>query len=110
MNTRPTAPLILIDKGECLGKDISGTTATLVAPGAPQYGYCLTDGTHVGWCVNDDPELGEIAAWRPCVAVPTGELVALRNAFMGVELPNFQRAVIWKLSAHLPATVTDESE
>lgn len=110
MNTRPTAPLILIDKGECLGKDISGTTATLVAPDDPQYGYCLIDGTHVGWCVNDDPELDEIAAWRPCVAVPTGELVCLRAAFMGVELSNFQHAVIQKVLSHLPATVTNESE
>ena len=110
MSTRPTAPLIIIDKGECCGKDISGSTATLADTDNPSWGYYILDGPRVGWLVNDDYTIDEIAAWRECTAVPTGELVALRDAFMGVGLSNFQHAVIRKLAAHLPATVADESE
>lgn len=100
MNTRPTAPLIIIDKGKCHGTDISGSTAALVDAGNPACGYYILDGPRAGWCINDDYTINEIAAWRECAAVPTGELVALRAAFMGVELSNFQYAVIQKLCAH----------
>ena len=100
----PTAPLIRIDKGVLRGNDISGTTATLADVDDPEFGYYLLDGPKQGFTICEDVAGESIIAARPCEAVPTGELVALRDAFMGVELSNFQHAVIWKLFAHLPAT------
>ena len=106
----PTVPLIQILNGKHNNEDIHGAIATLVDVYDPEFGYYILNGPCVGFTVIPDGSGDEIVAWRECAAVPTGELVALRDAFMGVELSNFQRAVILKLSAHLPATVTDESE
>lgn len=44
MNASPAAPLIIIDKGEYCGTDISGTTATLADVDDPEYGYYLLGG------------------------------------------------------------------
>ena len=108
--TWPITPIIRIDKGVLRGNDISGTTATLADVDDPEFGYYLLDGPKQGFTICEDVVGESIIAARPCVAVPTGELVALRAAFMGVELSNFQHAVIQKACANLPVTVTNESE
>jgi hypothetical protein len=102
MSTWPTAPLIRIDKGTCGDTDISDTTATLVDVNTPEHGYYLLDGPRAGQYIYEGYTDEKITASRPCTAVPTGELTALRDAFTGVELTNFQHAVIQKLSAHIP--------
>lgn len=102
MSTWPTAPLIHIDKGTCGDADISDTTATLVDVNTPEHGYYHPDGPRAGQYIYEGYPDEKITASRPCTAVPTGELTALRDAFMGVELTNFQHAVIQKLSAHMP--------
>ena len=104
MSTWPTTPLIRIDKGTCGDADISDTTATLVDVNTPEHGYYILDGPRAGQYIYEGYPDEKIIAARPCVAVPTGELAALRDAFMGVELTNFQHAVIQKLSAHIPGT------
>ena len=98
----PTEPLIRIDKGVLRGNDISGTTATLADVDDPEFGYYLLDGPKQGFTICEDVAGESITAARPCAAVPIGELKALRNAFMGVELTNFQHAVIQKLIARTP--------
>lgn len=108
MDTTPTTSLIRIDKGFCCGTDISNTTATLVDVDNPASGYYLLDGPRLGWCINDDHPQNEITAWRPCVAVPIGELEVLRHAFMGVELNRLQHAVIQKLITHAPKEPVNE--
>nr|DAM79865.1 MAG TPA: hypothetical protein [Caudoviricetes sp.] len=108
--TWPTAPLIRIDKGACGDTDISGTTATLVDVNNPEYGYYLLDGPQAGQYIYEGYPDEKIAAWRPCTAVPIGNLVAMRAAFMGVELTNFQHAVIQKLFAHPSKEAASESE
>lgn len=110
METRPTAPLIIIDKGELCGIDISGSTATLVEVGNPASGYYLLDGPRLGWCINNDQSPKGITAWRECVAVPIGELSFLRDVFMGAKLSKNQIVAIQRLSSYLPRTAADESE
>ena len=100
--TWPTAPIIRIDKGVVRENDISGTTATLASVDDPEFGYYLLDGPKQGITICEDVVGESIIAARPCVAVPTGELAALLDALTGVELTNFQHAVIQKLSAHIP--------
>lgn len=100
--SHPTDPLIRIDKGTCGDADISGTTATLVDVGNPETGYYLLDGPLAGQYIWEGYEDEEITAWRPCVAVPIGELVAMRAAFMGVKLSRFQHEVIQKLLTYPP--------
>ena len=102
MSDYPTEPLILIDKGSYQGVNIDGTTATLVDTEDPKSGYYLIDGPKIGYSIHEDNTLERITAWRPCVAVPIGELEALRHAFMGVELNRLQHAVIQKLITHAP--------
>ena len=110
MSDWPTEPLILIDKGSHLGVNIGGTTATLVDAEDPESGYYLIDGPKIGYSIHKDNLLGHIAAWRPCVAIPIGELSFLRDVFMGAGLSKNQYAAIQRLSSHLPRTVADESE
>ena len=100
--TWPIAPIIRIDKGVVRENDISGTTATLADVDDPEFGYYLLDGPKQGITICEDVAGESIIAARPCVAVPTGELAALLDALTGVELTNFQHAVIQKLSAHIP--------
>lgn len=100
--TWPTEPLIRIDRGMIQETDISGTTGTLVDVNNPEYGYYLLDGPRAGQYIYEGYPDEKITAWRPCTAVPIGELTALRNAFMGVELSNFQHTAIQKLIAHTP--------
>ena len=102
MTAYPSVPLIRIDKGTCGDTDISGATATLVDVNNPEYGYYLLDGPRAGQYIYEGYPDEKITAWRPCAAAPIGELTALRNAFMGVELTNFQHAVIQKLIARAP--------
>ena len=107
MNTIPTAPIIIIDKGEHRGTDISGTIATLADVGDPEYGYYLLDGPRAGCTICEDFISEAITIWRPCASVPIGELEFLRSAFMGVELNRHQFSVIQKLIAHLPKETRD---
>lgn len=102
MTAYPSVPLIRIDKGACGDTDISGAITTLVDVNNHKYGYYLLDGPHAGQCIHEGYPDEKITASHPCTAVPTGELTALRDAFTGVELTNFQHAVIQKLSAHIP--------
>lgn len=67
-----------------------------------KYSYYFFDGPRAGQCIHEGCPDEKITASRPCTAVPAGELTALRDAFTGVELTNFQHAVIQKLSAHIP--------
>ena len=106
----PTEPLIRIDKGTYGDVDISGTTATLVDVRNPEYGYYLLDGPAAGQCVCEGYKGEEITAYRPCVAVPIGELVVTRAAFMGVKLSRFQYEVIQRLVAHTPKDDVDDHE
>lgn len=108
--TRPTASLIRIDKGQYRGVDISSTTATLADVEEPDSGYYLLDGPMVGHYIHHDIYLTSIYAWRPCVAIPIGELSFLRDVFMGSELSKNQMVAIQRLSHYLPRTATDESE
>lgn len=110
MSTWPTAPLIRIDKGTCGDTDISDTTATLVDVNTPEHGYYLLDGPRAGQYTYEGYPDEKITASRPCTAVPTGELVALRHAFMGVKLTRFQYEVIQKLLTHTPKKAADEHE
>jgi hypothetical protein len=108
--TWPTDALIIIDKGAYRGADISGTTATLVDAEDPKSGYYLIDGPKIGHCLHEDILLENTTTWRPCVAVPIGELEFMWNAFMGVELGTNQLKAIQHLSSYLPKVTTDESE
>lgn len=110
MSDYPTEPLILIDKGSYQGVNIDGTTATLVDIEDPKSGYYLIDGPKIGYSIHEDNILERITAWRPCVAIPIGELSFLRDAFMGAELSKNQYAAIQRLAAHSPKTVSDEYE
>ena len=107
MNTQPKEPLIHIDKGEYYGTDISGTTATLADVGDPEYGYYLLDGPRAGYTICEEDVDKAIASWRPCAAVPIGELEFLRSAFMGVELNRLQSSAIQKLIAYIPKNTPD---
>lgn len=91
MNTQPTSPLIIIDKGTCCGADISGTTATLVDVDNPIFGYYLIDGPRVGYRVNDDISPEDITAWRPCAAVPHEVIDKLHAAFYDTNMTEQQR-------------------
>lgn len=102
MRPAPHHPLIHIISGKCNNNDISNSTATLTDIGDPEFGYRLLDGPFAGYSVVSGVAGDEISAWKECVAVPIGELVALRAAFMGVEPTNFQHAVIQKLFIHTP--------
>lgn len=106
----PTVPLIQILSGKHNNKDIPGAIATLVDTYDPTFGYYTLNGPCAGFTVVPDRPGDKINAWRECAAVPTSELVAMRAAFMGVELSDFQHAVIQKVFAHIPATAADESE
>ena len=108
--TRPTASLIRIDKGQYWGVDISGTTATLADVEEPDSGYYLLDGPMIGHYIHHGIYLTSIDAWRPCVAIPIGELSFLRDAFMGAKLSKNQIAAIQRLSSYLPRTATNEHE
>jgi hypothetical protein len=108
--TWPIAPIIRIDKGVVRENDISGTTATLASVDDPEFGYYLLDGPKQGITICEDVVGEAIIAARPCVAVPTGELTALRDAFMDVELTRFQYEVIQKLLTHTPKKAADEHE
>lgn len=110
MDNWPTEPLILIDKGSRRGVDIGGTTATLTDAEDIESGYYLIDGPQIGYSINEDTLSDDITAWRPCVAIPIGELSFLRDVFMGAELSKNQYAAIQRLATHLPKTVSDESE
>lgn len=106
----PTAPLIQILNGKHNNKDIPGAIATLVDVCDPTFGYYILNGPCTGFTVVPDRPGDKINAWRECAAVPTGELAALRAAFMAVELPDSQRAVMQKLLTHLPKESSIESE
>lgn len=110
MDNRPTEPLIRIDKGSHRGVDIGGTTATLTDAEDPESGYYLIDGPQIGYSIYEDTLSDDITAWRPCAAIPIGELTFLRDVFMGAKLSKNQHAAIQRLAAHLPKTVSDESE
>lgn len=110
MNTIPTASLIRIDKGEYCGTDISGTTATLADVDDPEYGYYLLDGPRAGYIIHEDFIDEAITTWHPCAAVPIGELVFMRDVFMGAKLSKNQITATQRLAAHLPKVVSDESE
>ena len=56
----------------------------------------------VGHYIHHDIYLTSIYAWRPCVAVPIGELSFLRNVFMGAKLSKNQIAAIQRLSSYPP--------
>lgn len=109
MNTPPIAPLIIIDKGECCGVDLSGTTAVLVDTDDPTCGYYLLDGPQLRCCINCDGCPDEITAWRRCAAVPVGELEFMRNVFMGAELSKSQDEAIQRLIARLPKETANVS-
>lgn len=106
----PTVPLIQILSGKHNNKDIPGAIATLVDTYDPTFGYYILNGPCAGFTVVPDRPGDKINAWRECAAVPTSELVALRAAFMGVELSNFQHAVTQKLFTHIPKKASNESE
>lgn len=108
--TRPSASIIRIDKGQYRGVDIGGTTATLADAEEPDSGYYLLDGPMVGRYIHHDIYLTSIYAWRPCVAIPIGELSFLRDAFMGSKLSKNQIAAIQRLSSYLPRAAADEHE
>lgn len=108
--TYPTEPLIVIDKGQCRGYDISGTVATLVDVNNPEFGYQLLDGPRAGYSIYEDGVGDKIIAWRPCAAIPIGKLSFLRDVFMGIELRWNQYAAVQRLAAYLPEAVADESE
>ena len=109
MNTPPTSPLIIIDKGECHGVDLSGATAALLDVGDPTRGYYLLDRPQIGCCINCDGCPDEITAWRRCVAVPVGEIEFMRNAFMGAKLSKSQSEAIQRLIASLPKETVNVS-
>nr|DAO81980.1 MAG TPA: hypothetical protein [Caudoviricetes sp.] len=104
---RPTEPLIRIDKGTYGDADISDATATLVDVHNPEYGYYLLGGPLAGQYIWEGQEDEEITAYRPCTAVPIGELSFLRNVFMGAELSVNQNAAIQRIISYLPKVTAD---
>lgn len=108
--TRPPAFIIRIDKGQYRGIDISGTAATPADVEEPDSGYYLLDDPMAGHYIHRGIYPTSIYAWRPCVAIPIGELSFLRDVFMGVQLSKNQIAAIQRLSSYLPRTAADESE
>ena len=100
----PTSLIIIIKNATTGCKDVRDAIATITTPGRPQDGYTILTGESAGLTILPNFADDSIAEWEEITIIPTGELVALRDAFMGVELSNFQHAVIRKLFAHLPAT------
>nr|DAV54712.1 MAG TPA: hypothetical protein [Caudoviricetes sp.] len=100
MNTTPTAPLIIIDKGSCYRIDLSGTTAALVDAENPERGYYLLDGPHFGWHIGDSQSPEEITAWRPCTAVPDDVIDKLHAAFYDINMNEQQREAFQALETY----------
>ena len=100
MTNRPTGPLIIIDKGEYCGTDISGTTATLADVGDPEYGYYLLDGTRAGYSIHEDFVSEAISAWRPCMAVPNDVIDKLHAAFYDMDMTEQQREAFQALETY----------
>lgn len=100
MNASPTAPLIIIDKGEYCGIDISGTTATLADAEDPEYGYYLLDGLRAAYTIHEEDIDKAIASWRPCMAVPSDVINKLRAAFYDMDMTEQQREAFQALETY----------
>jgi hypothetical protein len=100
MNASPTAPLIIIDKGEYCGTDISGTTATLADVDDPECGYYLLDGPRTGYTIHEDYISEAITIWRPCMAVPNDVIDKLHAAFYDMDMTEQQREAFQALETY----------
>lgn len=100
MNDSPTAPLIIIDKGEYCGIDISGTTATLADAEDPEYGYYLLDGLRAAYTIHEEDIDKAIASWRPCMAVPNDVIGKLHAAFYDMDMTEQQREAFQALETY----------
>nr|DAS28991.1 MAG TPA: hypothetical protein [Caudoviricetes sp.] len=106
----PTSPIIIIKNATTGCKDVRNAIATTTTPGHPEDGYTILTGESAGLTILPNFADDSIAEWEEVTIIPTGELVALRHAFMGVKLTRFQYEVIQKLLTHTPKKAADEHE
>lgn len=100
MTNCPKEPLIIIDKGEYYGTDISGTTATLADVDDPEYGYYLLDGPRAGYTIHEDFMGEAIPTWRPCTAGPNDVIDKLHAAFYDMDMTEKQREAFQTLETY----------
>lgn len=86
MTTQPTAPIIVIIDGYLHEDSIAGSIATLVDIDFPEDGYYLITGPRAGWNINPALNVGEIAAWSPCMVVPDEVIDKLHAAFYDIDM------------------------
>lgn len=97
----PTPPIIIIKNATTGCKDVRNAIATTTTPGHPQDGYIILTGENAGLTILPNFADDSIAEWEEATIIPTGELVALRAAFTGIELNRFQFDAIQKLFTHI---------
>lgn len=101
MTTRPTAPIIIITDGYLHEDSIAGSIATPVHIDFPEDGYYLITGPRTGWNINPALNVGEIAAWSPCVAVPNEVIDKLHAAFYDNIMTPEQREAFQAFEAYI---------
>lgn len=101
MTIRPTSPLITITSGNLYGRDISGSIASAMDVDNPSGGYYLLTGPRTGWTVNPILNIGEIAAWNPCMAVPNEVIDKLHAAFYDIDMTPEQREAFQSLETYI---------
>ena len=100
MTTQPTAPIIIIIDGYLHEDSIAGSIATLVDIDFPEDGYYLITGPRAGWNINPTLNIGEIAAWSPCMAVPNEVIDKLHTAFYDIDMTPEQREAFQALETY----------
>lgn len=101
MTTYPTSPLIIITNGSLCGRNISGSTASMRDIDNPRGGYYLLNGPRAGWPINPILNIGEIAAWTPCMAVPNEVIDKLHAAFYDIDMTPEQREAFQSLETYI---------
>ena len=101
MTIHPTSPLITIASGNLYGRDISGSIASAMDVDNPSRGYYLLAGPRAGWIVNPILNIGEIATWNPCMAVPNEVIEKLHAAFYDIDMTPEQREAFQSLETYI---------
>lgn len=101
MSAYPTSPLITITSGTLYGRDISGSIASARDIDNPSGGYYLLTGPRASWPINPILNIGEIAAWTPCMAVPNEVIDKLHAAFYDIDMTPEQREAFQSLETYI---------
>lgn len=101
MTNWPTAPIIIITKGQHWNTSLAGAVATHMYPGNPDGGYCVLTGPAAGACITPGAYKNEtIDTWENATAVQDSTIERVCDAFQGSELTEEQDISIELLKAY----------